>query len=250
MTPELSLEVVLAGTGMVEKAVGTATLVMVSVWSADSVLDLEWWKKGGGEKIWWRLELVAVFLAGTMEKPKPVEVFLTGTMKKPELVVAFLMGTMEKGSLTLVVVLDSSCDSSDSDWDLENGAGSDAVLTGTVEKPVGVQIMRVSVTVATAILEVPVRVHLVRVSVTVVTGIEGSLEVSGIGEDGGACSEGGGGGEELGGGTTTETLVETTNEVDGTTEVDATIAVDVSTFLLEAKSTLALASPVVILPLR
>jgi hypothetical protein len=109
MTPELSVEVVLAGTGMVEKPVGMATLVMVSVWSADSVLDPEWWwKKGGSEKIWWRLELVAVFLAGTMEKPKPVEVFLTGKMAKPELVVAFLMGTMEKGSLLLVVVLDSS----------------------------------------------------------------------------------------------------------------------------------------------
>jgi hypothetical protein len=111
--------------------------------------------------------------------------------------------------------------------------------------------MRVSVTVATAILEVPVRVHFVRVSVTVATGIEGSVEASGMTEDEGACSEGGGGGgEELGSGTTTETLVESTTEVDGTTEVDATTAVDVSTFLLEAKSTLALASPVVILPLR
>jgi hypothetical protein len=110
--------------------------------------------------------------------------------------------------------------------------------------------MRVFVTVATAILEEPVRVHLVRVSVTVATGIEGSLEVSGIGEDGGACSEVGGGGGELGGGTTTETLVETTTEVDGTTEVDATIEVAVSAFLLIAKSTLELASPAVILPLR
>jgi hypothetical protein len=126
--------------------------------------------------------------------------------------------------------------------------------------------MRLVVTVATGTLEEPFRDHLVRVSVTVARVVEDSLGVSGMTEDdagGGACSdeEGGGGGgneelggdEELDGGTTTETLVETTTEVEGTTEVDATTSVDVSTLglgFLEAKSTLALASPGVILPLR
>jgi hypothetical protein len=110
MPPELSFEVALAGTGMVEKAVGMATLVMVSVWSADSVLDPEWWWKCGSENLWRRLELVEVSLAGTTEKLKPDEVFLTGTMEKekPELTVVFTMGTMEKGSFLLVVVSDSS----------------------------------------------------------------------------------------------------------------------------------------------
>ena len=130
--------------------------------------------------------------------------------------------------------------------------------------------MRVLVTVVKGTLEEPVRVHLVRVSVAVATAIEDSLVVSGMMEDeagGGACSDlvggggggdeelggGGGGAEELGGGATTETLVETTTEVEGTTEVDETTEVDVSTLglgFLEAKSTLELASPGVILPLR
>jgi hypothetical protein len=139
--------------------------------------------------------------------------------------------------------------------------------------------MRLVVTIATGTLEEPVRDHLVRVSVTVARAVEDSLGVSGMMEDeagGGACSDeeggggggdeeldggggdeelggGGGGAEELGGGATTETLVETTTEVEGTTEVDATTSVEVSTLglgFLEAKSTLALASPGVILPLR
>jgi hypothetical protein len=119
--------------------------------------------------------------------------------------------------------------------------------------------MRLVVTVATGTLEEPVRDHLVRVSVTVARAVEDSLGVPGMMEDeagGVACSDeegGGGGDEELGGGTTTETLVETTTEVEGTTEVDATTSVDFSTLglgFLEAKSTLALASPAVILPLR
>lgn len=37
------------------------------------------------------------------------------------------------------LVLDPPCDSPDFDWDLENGGGSDAVLTGIVSNPVGVR---------------------------------------------------------------------------------------------------------------
>jgi hypothetical protein len=230
-------EVVLAATGTVEKQVGVVMLVMDFGWPADvTVLD-------------------------------PSCDFPDST------------GTADE------TVLDPSCDFPDFRLDLENDGRVTllfelfAVLTtGTVTKPVGLNMTRLLVTVATGTLEEPVRDHLVRVSVTVARAVEDSLGVSGMTEDGaggGACSDegggggggdgglgggagsdevgGGGGDEELGGGATTETLVETTTEVEGTTEVDATTAVDVSTFglrFLEAKSTLALASPGVILPLR
>lgn len=115
---------------------------------------------------------------------------------------------------------------------IETLAETDGVLTGIMEKPVGVKTIRVLVTVATGTLEVPVRVQMVRVSVTVAGEVDVSFGVSG----------------------TIETLVETTTEVDGTTEMTGMTEMDVSIFLvaerLEAKSTLELASPSVILPLR
>lgn len=56
-------------------------LVVVSIWSADSVLDPDLGTKDGSGKITRRLELVAVSLTGTTEKLNLVEVFLTGTME-------------------------------------------------------------------------------------------------------------------------------------------------------------------------
>lgn len=130
----------------------------------------------------------------------------------------------------------------------------DGVLKGLMENPVGVKINLVFVMVETGMLEVPVIVHTVRVSVTVPRGVEDSLGVSGTTEDevvGGACSEvvdaalgSTGGDEELGGGAKTKLLVGTTTGMEVSTGI---FLVGVS---LEAKSTLELVSPEVIVPLR
>ena len=111
-TPEEEVEVVLTGTRIVSKPVGLLTLVMVLVRSADSVLDADFGENGGSDK----------------------------TTRALELVVVFLMGKTEKGGgiSMLVTVLDPSCDFSIFDWDLENGAGRDADLTGELKRPVGV----------------------------------------------------------------------------------------------------------------
>lgn len=140
-TPEEEVEVVLTGTRIVSKPVGLLTLVMVLVRSADSVLDADFGENGGSDKTTRALELVVVFLTGRTEKAGGISTLVTVLDPRAlELVVVFLMGTTEKGGgiSMLVTVLDPSCDFSIFDWDLENGAGRDADLTGELKRPVGV----------------------------------------------------------------------------------------------------------------
>lgn len=123
---DVVVEVMFTRTGIVEKPVGTLALVMVFVWSVDSVLDSDFAKNGGSGKSARPLELVVISLTGTTEKPvgifTPVMVFVS-----------------EADSVS-----DPYCDFLDSDWVLENGDGSGmdtralelvvVFLTGKTEK--------------------------------------------------------------------------------------------------------------------
>jgi hypothetical protein len=140
-TPGVLVEVLLTGTMIVSKPVGLLALVMVFVRSADSVLDADFGENGGSDKTTRALELVVVFLTGKTEKAGGISTLVTVLDPRAlELVVVFLMGKTEKGGgiSMLVTVLDPSCDFSIFDWDLENGAGRDADLTGELKRPVGV----------------------------------------------------------------------------------------------------------------